>query len=302
MIAGMSHLTFVVKDLDRASQFFTTIFSAEEVYTSGERTFSIAKEKFFTIGDLWIAIMEGEPVTERSYNHVAFKIDDSDFEMYKSRIEALGLELLPPRPRVEGEGRSLYFYDFDNHLFELHTGTLAERLYAYHDASQQPELIPIDDALRLRAYDGNFQLAMPWYQDPFVYYNSEGITDPRSVPDEDYVRKMYEYLAKHGELYFIEVLEEGNFIPIGDVTVKEENLPIVIGVPKYRGRGIGRKVMQAVLRRARKKGYKKIFGSVVYHHNIASQRLHESLGFKCVSITDNERVYEVDLEEFIDIN
>ncbi|NLL48812.1 MAG: FosX/FosE/FosI family fosfomycin resistance thiol transferase, partial [Firmicutes bacterium] len=95
MIAGMSHLTFVVKDLDRASQFFTTIFSAEEVYTSGERMFSIAKEKFFTIGDLWIAIMEGEPVTERSYNHVAFKIDEADFEMYKSRIEALGLELLP---------------------------------------------------------------------------------------------------------------------------------------------------------------------------------------------------------------
>ncbi|NMB20500.1 MAG: FosX/FosE/FosI family fosfomycin resistance thiol transferase, partial [Firmicutes bacterium] len=99
MIAGMSHLTFVVKDLDRASQFFTMIFAAEEVYTSGERTFSIAKEKFFTIGDLWIAIMEGEPLAERSYNHVAFKIDEADFEMYKWRILALGLELLPPRPR-----------------------------------------------------------------------------------------------------------------------------------------------------------------------------------------------------------
>jgi hypothetical protein len=26
---------------------------------------------------------------------------------------------------------SLYFYDDDNHLFELHTGTLAERLERY---------------------------------------------------------------------------------------------------------------------------------------------------------------------------
>jgi hypothetical protein len=33
-------------------------------------------------------------------------------------------------PRVEGEGRSLHFYD-DNHLFELHTGTLEERLERY---------------------------------------------------------------------------------------------------------------------------------------------------------------------------
>jgi hypothetical protein len=32
---------------------------------------------------------------------------------------------------VEGEGQSLYFYDFDNHLFELHTGTLAQRLARY---------------------------------------------------------------------------------------------------------------------------------------------------------------------------
>jgi fosfomycin resistance protein FosX len=37
----------------------------------------------------------------------------------------------PPRGRVAGEGRSLYFYDDDNHLFELHTGTLAERLERY---------------------------------------------------------------------------------------------------------------------------------------------------------------------------
>ncbi|MFZ5563799.1 MAG: hypothetical protein ACOZBW_07070 [Thermodesulfobacteriota bacterium] len=31
----------------------------------------------------------------------------------------------------QGEGDSLYFYDFDNQLIELHTGTLNERLNAY---------------------------------------------------------------------------------------------------------------------------------------------------------------------------
>lgn len=29
------------------------------------------------------------------------------------------------------EGQSLYLYDFDNHLFELHTGTLEQRLALY---------------------------------------------------------------------------------------------------------------------------------------------------------------------------
>ena len=36
-----------------------------------------------------------------------------------------------PRPRLSGEGQSLYSYDFDNHLFELHTGSHKTRLDAY---------------------------------------------------------------------------------------------------------------------------------------------------------------------------
>jgi hypothetical protein len=42
------------------------------------------------------------------------------------------VDIQPPRPRVPGEGASLYFYDFDNHLYELHTGTLDERLARYN--------------------------------------------------------------------------------------------------------------------------------------------------------------------------
>ena len=131
MIEGLSHITFMVSDLKRMSHFLTTLFDAKEIYSSGEKTFSIAKEKFFLVNDLWIAIMEGEPLSERSYNHIAFKVSDIQFDEYVSRIKQLGLEVKPGRDRVEGEARSIYFYDFDNHLFELHTGTLPERLSCY---------------------------------------------------------------------------------------------------------------------------------------------------------------------------
>ncbi|SDE79721.1 FosX/FosE/FosI family fosfomycin resistance hydrolase [Sporomusa acidovorans] len=131
MIEGISHITFIVKELESATRFFKAIFDAEEIYASGDKTFSLTKEKFFLIGGQWIAVMAGESLSQRTYNHVAFKISEEDFAMYKARIEALGLEVKPPRSRVEGEGRSLYFYDFDHHLFELHTGTLAERLARY---------------------------------------------------------------------------------------------------------------------------------------------------------------------------
>lgn len=133
MLEGISHITFIVKDLAQTTRFFKAIFDAEEIYSSGDKTFSLTKEKFFLIGGQWIAIMEGNSLPERTYNHVAFKIREEDFDAYKSKVEAFGLDFKPPRPRVIGEGRSLYFYDFDNHLFELHTGTLSERLARYSE-------------------------------------------------------------------------------------------------------------------------------------------------------------------------
>jgi catechol 2,3-dioxygenase-like lactoylglutathione lyase family enzyme len=135
MIQGISHITFIVSDLEKMTKFLTSIFDAEEIYSSGEQIFSISKEKFFLINGLWIAIMEGKSLPEKTYNHVAFKITEEDYEIYAARVKSLELEVKKGRSRVEGEGRSLYFYDYDNHLFELHTGTLNQRLQSYRDAS-----------------------------------------------------------------------------------------------------------------------------------------------------------------------
>lgn len=130
LISGISHITFIVENLDKATTFFQEIFGAKEVYYSGEKKFSISREKFFLINNLWIAVMEGKQI-QKSYNHIAFKINESDYEMYIERIERLGLEIKSGRKRVAGEGRSIYFYDYDNHLFELHSGTLESRLLRY---------------------------------------------------------------------------------------------------------------------------------------------------------------------------
>nr|WP_292326927.1 VOC family protein [Mesorhizobium sp.] len=100
MIESLSYITFVVRDLDRMSEILTGVFDAREIYDSGARQFSLSHEKFFLIGDLWIAIMQGEPLTEPSYNHIAFKIDDADFDRYAERVRRLGIDMRPPRPRA----------------------------------------------------------------------------------------------------------------------------------------------------------------------------------------------------------
>jgi catechol 2,3-dioxygenase-like lactoylglutathione lyase family enzyme len=68
-------------------------------------------------------------------SHITLIVEDLQrttlFVYYEEQIKAMGLTLRTPRPRVEGEGHSLYFYDWDGHLFELHTGTLEDRLKRY---------------------------------------------------------------------------------------------------------------------------------------------------------------------------
>ena len=124
MNIGISHITFVVTDLERTKIFFEQIFGAKEVYSS-------PTAKYFQLNSLWIALNKGESLSERTYNHIAFAIEDDDFDMYVERINSVGAEIIQGRTRLDGEGRSLYFYDYDNHLFELHTGTLSQRLDCY---------------------------------------------------------------------------------------------------------------------------------------------------------------------------
>lgn len=79
--------------------------------------------------------MRGDAALQRTYNHVAFQVRRHDLPGLRETITGLGLDIRPPRSRVDGEGDSIYFYDHDGHLFELHAGCLRERLAVYSAAA-----------------------------------------------------------------------------------------------------------------------------------------------------------------------
>lgn len=141
---------------------------------------------------------------------------------------------------------------------------------------EQPEIFQIDDTLRLRKYDGVHDFALEWYKDEETVYLVDGKRDPYTMPR---LKGMYEYLNDAGELYFIEVLENGTYKPIGDVTFWQEDMPIVIGEPAFRVRGIGRKVIAAMIQRGRTLGYDYLEVGEIYDWNEGSRRCFESVGF-----------------------
>lgn len=158
---------------------------------------------------------------------------------------------------------------------------------------RQPQTIPIDPELRLRKFDGEFSFAFDWYQDEETVKLLDGLNATKY--DFAKLKRMYEYLDQKGELYFIEVWSGAEFRPIGDVTFWQEDLPIVIGDKNYRGRGIARAVVEALIQRARDLGYKEIKVREIYSYNIASQRTFESVGFRKAGCTQNGFSYALEL-------
>lgn len=155
----------------------------------------------------------------------------------------------------------------------------------------QPEIININTELRLRKFDNKYSFALSWYQDEDTVKLVDGLD--ANMYDLDKLKRMYEYLNNIGELYFIEVLENNEFIPIGDVTFCKEDMPIVIGDNRYRSKGIGKKILEVLIERAKKLDYKEINVREIYTYNIASQKLFESVGFKKDGNTDNGFSYKL---------
>lgn len=158
----------------------------------------------------------------------------------------------------------------------------------------QPEFVVVDGGLRLRKFDGNYDLALPWYQDSETLLLVDGKDEPYT-PER--IRRMYDYLAAHGELYWIEIREGEGYVPIGDVTFWQEDMPIVIGESAYRGRGIGGRVIAALCRRAKELNYNILYVNEIYDFNEASRRCFERAGFAMYEKTEKGARYVRRLKE-----
>lgn len=157
----------------------------------------------------------------------------------------------------------------------------------------QKEIIDIDENLRLRKYDGIHDFALKWYQDEELVYLVDGDRKPY---DKEILSKMYSYLNNKGEEYFIEYKEDGKFKPIGDVTLCMNDMPIVIGEKKYRGMGIGYKVVTALIKRAKELGFEKLGVEEIYSYNIGSIKCFKKAGFIEKEKTENGMSYTLNLK------
>ena len=155
---------------------------------------------------------------------------------------------------------------------------------------EQPKLLEINKYLWLRKYDGYLDFALIWHQDLELVWLIDGDEEVYSV---DLLNRMYGYLSKSGECYFIEILEDGKCQPIGDVTLFKDDFAIAIGDRRYWKKGIGTKVLHRMIERAREVGLEEILVKEIYDWNTGSLKLFEKCGFEAVENTQKGWSYRL---------
>lgn len=111
MLESISHIALVVKDPAKTAALFHDLFSARVIERKDEEGHL---ETFLRLGGTSIVLV-GAPVERaRTGDHIAFRATPQTLEATAAKLQAMARDFIRAR-----SNKALYFFDYDDHVFEL---------------------------------------------------------------------------------------------------------------------------------------------------------------------------------------
>jgi catechol 2,3-dioxygenase-like lactoylglutathione lyase family enzyme len=120
MLDTIGHIALIVKDSSRTAALFKDLFGAPIVVRNDVDGH---EETYVKLGRTWFVLVQAEVERPRSGDHIAFSVSKSTLLETAAKLERMDVEFFLARSDT-----ALYFFDYDNHVFELDTTDLDREL------------------------------------------------------------------------------------------------------------------------------------------------------------------------------
>lgn len=115
----LDHIALIVRDPSRTATLVETIFDAKAIRRHDDDGHD---ETYLHVGDTWFVLVAAEVERPLTGDHVAFHTTAEQMHVIAGRLKQMRHAFQMAR-----KDTALYFYDFDNHVFEINsTGMEAE--------------------------------------------------------------------------------------------------------------------------------------------------------------------------------
>lgn len=120
MLESLGHIALVVKDPARTAALFHDLFGARAIERDDDDGH---RETFVRLAGIWIVLVAAPVERARTGDHIAFRTTPEILEATAAKLEAMGREFIRAR-----SNKALYFFDDDDHVFELDTEDIDQGL------------------------------------------------------------------------------------------------------------------------------------------------------------------------------
>jgi catechol 2,3-dioxygenase-like lactoylglutathione lyase family enzyme len=120
MLEGINHIALIVRDPSKTAKLFSDLFDSRVVSrVDGDGH----DETFVQVGAIWFVLVEGEVERPKTGDHIAFSVSTPSLMACMEKLKAMNHEFILARANT-----ALYFFDYDDHVFELATTDLDAEL------------------------------------------------------------------------------------------------------------------------------------------------------------------------------